>query len=149
MIFSEHLIIDSDENRLPGRLESRAVYPSSCSGGRLCVPVSDCQGMYYEAAKSCFAGDRTMFCGGTQYDPYICCPKSPVELNRVCGKSLVSGQFYRGLGAFPFVARIGFKSECERQNKTFFFSSEISMIFCSRNFLLLRNVPKCDLTKMK
>lgn len=56
-------------------------------------------------------GDRSMYCGGTQYEPFICCPKSPLEQNSVCGKTLVSGQFYRGLGAFPFVARVGFKSK--------------------------------------
>lgn len=75
-----------------------------------CVPMSECQAMYYEVAKSCYNGNRELYCGGTQYEPYICCPKSPLEHNSVCGKTLVSGQFYRGLGAFPFVARVGFKS---------------------------------------
>lgn len=92
--------------------ENRAPYHSgSCTGGRVCVPMSDCAAMYYEAAKTCYNGDRSMYCGGTQYEPHICCPKSPLERSSVCGKSLVTGQFYRGLGAFPFVARIGFKSK--------------------------------------
>lgn len=83
----------------------------TCLGGRMCVPMSECTAMYYEVAKSCYNGDRSMYCGGTQYEPYICCPRSPLEHSSVCGKTLVSGQFYRGLGAFPFVARIGFKSK--------------------------------------
>lgn len=91
-------------------VEERSNYGGTCPGGRTCVPMSECQAMYYEVAKSCYSGDRTLYCGGTQYEPYICCPKSPLEHNSVCGKTLVSGQFYRGLGAFPFVARIGFKS---------------------------------------
>lgn len=119
MINLGQLIVDSDENvlrpafNLDGSridLETRSYY-GACAGGRVCVPMSDCTAMVYEAAKACYSGDRTMYCGGTQYEPYICCPKSPLEQSRVCGKSLVSGQFYKGLGAFPFVARIGFKSK--------------------------------------
>lgn len=38
---------------------------------------------------------------------------NPTGLNSAsCGRSLVQSQIYRGLGAFPFVARVGFKSEC-------------------------------------
>lgn len=77
----------------------------------MCVPMSECTTMYYEVAKTCYNGDRSMYCGGTQFEPNICCPKSPLERSTVCGKTLVTGQFYRGLGAFPFVARIGFKSK--------------------------------------
>lgn len=37
---------------------------------------------------------------------------NPTGLNSAsCGRTLVQSQIYRGLGAFPFVARIGFKSE--------------------------------------
>lgn len=37
---------------------------------------------------------------------------NPTGLNNgMCGRSLVQAQIYRGLGAFPFVARIGFKSK--------------------------------------
>lgn len=115
---ADHILIGAEENiqsiGLDGSgidLATRSVYGSACTGGRTCVPMSECSAMYFEAAKTCFAGDRSMFCGGTQFEPYICCPKNPLEQNRVCGKSLVAGQFYKGLGAFPFVARIGFKSK--------------------------------------
>lgn len=91
-------------------VEKRSNY-GACSGGKMCVPMSECTTMYYEVAKTCYNGDRSMYCGGTQFEPYICCPKSPLERSSVCGKTLVTGQFYRGLGAFPFVARIGFKSK--------------------------------------
>lgn len=105
------IILDGGNERSVDVEERSNGYGTACSGGRICVPMSDCAAMYYEVAKSCYSGDRSMYCGGTQYEPYICCPKSPIEHNSVCGKTLVSGQFYRGLGAFPFVARIGFKSK--------------------------------------
>ena len=65
--------------------------------------------MIYEVAKMCYYGDKSLFCGGSEEMPYVCCPSSPLEKNQVCGKSLVQGHFYRGLGTYPFVARIGFK----------------------------------------
>lgn len=105
---SQILLDGGDERSVD--VEERSNYGGACPGARICVPMSECQAMYYEVAKSCYNGDRALYCGGTQYEPYICCPKSPLEHNSVCGKTLVSGQFYRGLGAFPFVARIGFKS---------------------------------------
>lgn len=92
-------------------LETRQYYGAPCSGGRVCMPMSDCHQMSYEAAKSCYTGDQSMFCGGSGYEPYVCCPKSTLEYSQMCGKSLVSGQFYKGLGSFPFVARVGFKSK--------------------------------------
>lgn len=104
------IILDGGNERSVD-VETRSYYSGSCSGGKMCVPMSECSTMYYEVAKTCYNGDRSMYCGGTQYEPYICCPKSPLEHNSLCGKTLVSGQFYRGLGAFPFVARIGFKSK--------------------------------------
>lgn len=128
------LVVNTGDNGLPPDImleggnersmdvEVRSTSYGSCLGGRMCVPMSDCAAMYYEVAKSCYNGDRSMYCGGTQYEPYICCPKSPLEQSSVCGKTLVSGQFYRGLGAFPFVARIGFKSK-------YFQSADFSLFF--------------------
>lgn len=68
-----------------------------------------------------------MFCGVNQnFEPYVCCPayqappsfqdssnnlNNQDKLNGACGKSLIQGTFYKKLGAYPFVARIGFKSE--------------------------------------
>lgn len=85
-----------------------------CTGLTECIPLSDCTQMLYDAARSCFAGDRSMLCGESEYETFVCCPlkNQASESNTVCGKSLVKGQFYKGLGAFPFVARVGFKSEC-------------------------------------
>lgn len=107
----EAITLDGGDERSKD-VETRASgYGGSCLGGTMCVPMSECTSMYYEVAKSCYNGDRSMYCGGTQYEPYICCPKSPLDHSNVCGKTLVAGVQYRGLGAFPFVARIGFRSK--------------------------------------
>lgn len=105
------VLLDGGSERAVDVEERSVNYGNNCPGGRMCLPMSDCSAMYYEIAKSCYNGDRSMYCGGTQYEPYVCCPKSPLEQSNYCGKTLVSGQLYRGLGAFPFVARIGFKSK--------------------------------------
>lgn len=39
------------------------------------------------------------------------------KLNGNCGKTLIQGNAYRKLGAYPFVARIGFKSKYLGQTK--------------------------------
>lgn len=89
----------------------RAYYDANteCTVGTECTPLHDCTAMIYEVAKMCYYGDKSLFCGGGEEMPYVCCPSSPLEKNQVCGKSLVQGHFYRGLGTYPFVARIGFK----------------------------------------
>ncbi|TDG45631.1 hypothetical protein AWZ03_007906 [Drosophila navojoa] len=82
---------------------------SECAFGTECTPLHDCTAMIYEVAKNCYYGDKSLYCGGGEEMPYVCCPSSPLEKNQVCGKSLVQGHFYRGLGSYPFVARVGFK----------------------------------------
>ncbi|XP_012158253.1 prostasin isoform X1 [Ceratitis capitata] len=82
---------------------------TECTVGTECTPLHDCTAMIYEVAKRCYYGDKSLFCGGGEEMPYVCCPSSPLEKNQVCGKSLVQGHFYRGLGTHPFVARVGFK----------------------------------------
>lgn len=140
---SGHSFVNSDEKHqiiLDGGdersidVETRSNYGEVCNGGKMCVPMSECAAIYYEVAKSCYNGDRSLYCGGSQYEPYVCCPKSPIERNSVCGKTLVSGQFYRGLGAFPFVARIGFKSKF----KPFFMICAVHDLEISSFFLFLK-----------
>lgn len=103
-----------------------------CLGNSECVPLLECTEMMYDAAKSCYTGDRNIFCGITEYEAYVCCPRRSNDGHSICGKSLVQGANYRGLGAFPFVARIGFKSiflnkKCQRQ-----FASNTKKMFLYR-----------------
>lgn len=92
-------------------LQSRSYYRVPCTGPSECVPLAECSQIFYEAAKTCYSGDRSLLCGISDFETYVCCPRSANNLQSSCGKSLVQGPYYKGLGAFPFVARIGFKSE--------------------------------------
>lgn len=111
----EYLVAQSEYNtsydhQPDNNVQQRSYGNSPCTGVSQCVPLSECSAMLLTLAKSCYYGDRSLFCGGTEDLPYVCCPSSPLERNQMCGRSLVQGQFYRGLGSFPFVARIGFKN---------------------------------------
>lgn len=125
------LIIQSDESmrhdtnkaaaaEFDGLLEPRATFYRSvqCDVSSECLPLSECTIIQYQAAKSCFTGDRSLHCGASDVEPYVCCPRK-LDNVKSCGKSLVTGQFYKGLGSFPYVARIGFKSECANNNKIY------------------------------
>lgn len=113
------LIIQSDESlrhdvyeMLDEQTEPRATFyrTVTCDVTSECVPLSECTFIQYQAAKACYTGDRSLNCGASDVEPYVCCPRK-VENVQSCGKSLVTGQFYKGLGSVPYVARIGFKSE--------------------------------------
>ena len=113
------MIIESDEaslHQLPDYIEPKAAFfrTANCDTGAECLPLSECSFMQYQAAKTCLAGDRSLSCGKSEVEPYMCCPRSQfdsVNSVKACGKTLVTGQYYKGLGSFPFVARIGFKSK--------------------------------------
>ena len=123
---------ENREGRSAG--ESSAQYKLACPGLNDCVSLRDCPQILAEATTRCYNSDRSLFCGVNQnYEPYICCPtyKSPTYVNQSptyiaeganqfsgpdklssqCGKSLIQGNFYKKLGAFPFAVRIGFKSK--------------------------------------
>lgn len=113
-LFLGHIILESEHpSTKSDSLQSRAApfYRIQCPAANECMPLSECSILLYEASKLCYSGDRSLYCGINDSEPYICCPTNPLENSKVCGKILVSGQFYNGLGAFPFVARIGFKSK--------------------------------------
>lgn len=112
MVESDELVRQDDSSDLD-RYEARANFyrTVACDAISDCVPLSECTIMQYQAAKSCYSGDRSLNCGSSDVEPYVCCPRSKFDNVHACGKSLVSGQFYKGLGSFPYVARIGFKSE--------------------------------------
>lgn len=112
---------DDREGRAAG--ESSA-YRLACPGNSDCVALRDCPQILVEATTRCYNSDRSMFCGVNQnYEPYVCCPSPSYvadasnnfnahdKLAGPCGKSLIQGSFYKKLGAYPFVARVGFKSE--------------------------------------
>uniref|UniRef100_A0A182QFC7 Uncharacterized protein n=1 Tax=Anopheles farauti TaxID=69004 RepID=A0A182QFC7_9DIPT len=96
--------------------ESKALYRVSCPGLSECVPLAECPELLLEISRQCYRGDFSLSCGVNEFEPHVCCPRvtSPAfndqRASAACGKSIVQGDFYNGLGAYPFVARIGFKS---------------------------------------
>ncbi|XP_053673828.1 phenoloxidase-activating factor 1-like [Anopheles nili] len=96
--------------------ESKALYRVSCPGLSECVPLAECPELLLEISRQCYRGDFSLSCGVNEYEPHVCCPRvtaptfNDQRQTAACGKSIVQGDFYNGLGAFPFVARIGFKN---------------------------------------
>ncbi|KAL9706961.1 hypothetical protein quinque_010479 [Culex quinquefasciatus] len=97
--------------------EPKSFYRISCPGQSECVPLADCPELLLETARQCYRGDFSLSCGVNELEPHVCCPRTPNRFdddrngeNVGCGKSIVQGDYYNGLGAFPFVARIGFKN---------------------------------------
>ena len=99
-------------------------YRLACPGQDDCVSLRDCPQILAETTSRCYNGDRSLFCGVNQnFEPYVCCPtyvplgdgsnnlNNPEKFGGVCGKTLIQGGGYKKLGAYPFSARIGFKSE--------------------------------------
>jgi hypothetical protein len=102
--------------------QSRAYYARlTCPGISECVPMNECPELLQEALRKCSRGDKSLFCGNEPAgDPFLCCPRNPMDIRNGCGRTLIQGQNYKGLGAFPFVARVGFKSECVIGNEFMF-----------------------------
>lgn len=129
---SDHIIIETENVRGDER-EGRAIgspsgsYRIACPGLNDCVALRDCPQVLIEATTRCYNSDRSLFCGVNQnYEPYVCCPtyqaptylaegtsqnNNPDKLTGVCGRSLITGNYHKKLGSYPFSARIGFKSK--------------------------------------
>lgn len=124
----EHVILETEnvnsETRENRDISQSSAYRLACPGVNDCVALRDCPQVLVEATTRCYNSDRSMFCGVNQnYEPYVCCPppsyvadssnnfNAQDKLAGPCGKSLIQGSFYKKLGAYPFVARVGFKSE--------------------------------------
>jgi hypothetical protein len=101
------------------------------------VPLRECPQLLAEATKRCYNNDRSLFCGvNGNYEPFVCCPVTYTssgtsqadyggsannnnnnnvnyqdKLSGACGKPLIQGSYYKKLGAYPFAARVGFKSK--------------------------------------
>lgn len=127
------MIIETENVKSESR-ESRAAnsatYRLACPGLSECVPLRECPQLLVEATSRCYNSDRSLFCGANQnYEPFICCPSTTYttpgfqaestinnvnyqdKLSGSCGKALIQGNYYKKLGAFPFAARVGFKSK--------------------------------------
>ncbi|XP_048483272.1 CLIP domain-containing serine protease 14D isoform X2 [Plutella xylostella] len=107
---------DSKNDDDPGNsLDFRGACPPNTS----CVPISSCALLGDLLDVSCFSSDKyfhrlnQLTCGQVDNEDYVCCPSC--DCGRVyqrgaerCGQSMVRGVEHHGLGAHPWVARIGF-----------------------------------------
>ncbi|XP_047508563.1 CLIP domain-containing serine protease 14D-like [Pieris napi] len=93
-----------------------------CPPNTTCVPVSQCPLLEDLLDYACFSSDRyflrlnELTCGSSNEEDFVCCPSC--ECGRVyqhgnpeCGQSMVRGIDYNGLGAQPWVARVGFANK--------------------------------------
>jgi hypothetical protein len=116
-----------------GTPQTRSYYRLSCPGINECVPINECPEIMQDALRKCMRGDKSLFCGNEQSnEPYVCCPRNPMDARNGCGRTLIQGQYYKGLGAFPFVARVGFKSKFILQLNTYIL--EMIMNLCTSKY---------------
>ncbi|CAK1543047.1 unnamed protein product [Leptosia nina] len=95
---------------------------SRCPPNTTCVPISACPLLEDLLDYSCFSSDRYFFrlneltCGSSNEEDFVCCPSCDCGRvyqhgNPECGQSMVRGVDYGGLGAHPWVARVGFANK--------------------------------------
>ncbi|XP_063538852.1 chymotrypsin-like protease CTRL-1 isoform X1 [Cydia strobilella] len=94
-------------------------FKGPCPQNTTCVPISMCPLLGDLMDFSCFSSDKyfhrlnELTCGQLNGEDYVCCPscdcgKVYQDGTEKCGRSMVQGVGYKGLGAHPWVARIGF-----------------------------------------
>ncbi|KAF2902632.1 hypothetical protein ILUMI_03554 [Ignelater luminosus] len=91
--------------------------PGFCPSNTQCLPLSSCPVLSNIVNHACVYSNRVTSLGcGYEGSGLVCCPRvseGPPVVNQMgekCGSSSVQGPNYNGLGAFPFVARIGFRN---------------------------------------
>ncbi|XP_044265878.1 CLIP domain-containing serine protease 14D [Tribolium madens] len=104
---------------LTGNLQKRATL---CPRNTECLPLSQCPMLNDILNNACVNTDRiaNLGCGYQGGQGYVCCPLIADPLNNInsgklvdgqrCGLSQVQGDNYNGVGAFPWVARVGFRN---------------------------------------
>ncbi|CAK1582871.1 unnamed protein product [Parnassius mnemosyne] len=105
------------------RSENEAIhFKGRCPLNTSCVPISSCPMLEDLMDFACFSSDKyfhrlnELTCGNNDDEDYVCCPSC--ECSRVypegteeCGRSMVKGNGYKGIGMHPWVARIGFTNK--------------------------------------
>ncbi|XP_072933022.1 CLIP domain-containing serine protease B4-like [Epargyreus clarus] len=97
-------------------------FKGRCPPYTACVPISSCALLEDLLDFSCFSSDRyfhrlnELTCGNANGEDYVCCPSCECgnvyqENTQRCGISMVKGMNYSGIGAHPWVARIGFTNK--------------------------------------
>ncbi|KAK9512438.1 hypothetical protein O3M35_000872 [Rhynocoris fuscipes] len=117
------MVIEEEEGRDPS---TTGVIPKQellCSDGYSCVPLEECTIMEQLLKKSCLQTDklRALTCGYKGLQIMVCCPDScpsqtpnkPSNQGQ-CGMPKLNNWWssnYKGVGAQPWVVRVGFKNK--------------------------------------
>jgi secreted trypsin-like serine protease len=92
---------------------------SYCPQNTECLPLAQCPLLDNILSNECVNTDRisSLACG---FQGYVCCPLVANTLNNInsgkvvdgqrCGLSQIQGDNYDGIGAFPWVVRVGFRN---------------------------------------
>ncbi|XP_018328745.1 venom protease [Agrilus planipennis] len=115
---NEKALWDSGQNGVKYPYKS----PLTCPQHTRCLPISSCPFLNEVLNNECARSERlaNLACG-YQGSGYVCCPQmvqqspsnqapTPMVDGQECGIPAVLGRGYKSIGAYPFVARIGFKS---------------------------------------
>ncbi|CAH0551632.1 unnamed protein product [Brassicogethes aeneus] len=102
---------------IPNQPSKRSTF---CPASSQCVPLTSCPILNNIIDNQCVLSDRIAELGcGYQGSGLVCCPQindpntispSSVVDGQKCGGSQVKGDGYDGIGAFPWVVRIGFRN---------------------------------------
>ncbi|CAG9861846.1 unnamed protein product [Phyllotreta striolata] len=98
----------------------RSKRSSLCPSNTQCIPLSSCQYLANILNNNCLLNNRIsdLSCG-YQGSGLVCCPQTAesttilpgkVVDGQRCGFSQIQGDNYDGIGAFPWIARIGFRN---------------------------------------
>ncbi|CAH2041507.1 unnamed protein product, partial [Iphiclides podalirius] len=98
------------------------IFKGRCPPNTSCVPISSCPLIEDLLDFSCFSSDKyfhrlnELTCGNNNDEDYVCCPSCDCarvyqEGTEECGRSMVRGKGYKGIGLHPWVARIGFTNK--------------------------------------
>ncbi|XP_063905184.1 CLIP domain-containing serine protease B4-like [Zophobas morio] len=93
-----------------------------CERNTECLPLSQCPMLNNILSNECVNTERisNLGCGYHSGERYVCCPLVVDPLNNInsgkmvdgqrCGISQIQGDNYDGIGAYPWVVRIGFRN---------------------------------------
>ncbi|XP_073980980.1 CLIP domain-containing serine protease HP8-like isoform X2 [Rhodnius prolixus] len=120
------VLTEKEEGRNPRMLEPMSKKELLCSSGSSCVPLEECTIIKQLMKNSCLQTVklRGITCGYKGVEPLVCCPdicpsqnlgiSHDIENHANCGQPKLNNWWssnYKGVGAHPWVARVGFKNK--------------------------------------
>ncbi|XP_054264176.1 venom protease-like [Macrosteles quadrilineatus] len=118
------IVSPDDKHQSAAYSESGVGQDQTCATGAKCTSLQSCRLVRTLMNKNCLASNklRELTCGYLGDEPLVCCPVSAIKHDpepvngEACGAPLLYNWWknnYQGVGALPFVARIGFRSKTQ------------------------------------